>query len=299
MAGVEAKQGPQPASRHLLDQPLQHRSDPGPLGGGVHGNGTGPGRFPPHVEDVDTGLHHGRDMGLDPGPVEEPAAVGERVRGDVDDAHPQRDVAIERHRVVEHRPIAPARNREPGLQRHQRRQHEAAAGQVAMGNGQPFGLDAFAAPQQDVDVDGAGRPVRFPVPSERPLDLVDPDPELLGGTSCGAFEREVEVGQVPVRGRGVGEQGGRLHHRRHPHDGQSMRLQRIDGPRQVVPPIPEVRAQPQIDPHAPIPQPVAPATRYAGRTPGSPTRCIGGARRSPHSAGAAIAAHPHPCEVEG
>ena len=120
--------------------------------------GVAPGRVdsPPHVEDVDPGLDHGCDVGFDPAPVEEPATVGERVRSDVDDTHPQRDVPFERNRTVEHRPLALARNREPGLQRHQRRQHEAPAGQVAMGDGQPPGHDALASPQQYVDVDGAG-----------------------------------------------------------------------------------------------------------------------------------------------
>ena len=131
------------------------------------------------------------------------------------------------------------------------------------------------------------------------MDLVDPDPELLGGASGGAFECEVEVGEVPVGRRGVGEQGGRLHHRRDPHDGQSMRLERIDGPRQVVPPISQVRAQPQIDPHALIPKPLDPCHPLRGPDTGMSYSMHRWYSAPPHSAGAVIAAHLHPCEVEG
>ena len=83
--------------RMLLDEPLDHRPNAAQLLLRRDGLGARAGRLAADVQDVRTVVDHLGRMRHRGGPIEEPSAVGERVRGDVQDPHDERALgAVER-----------------------------------------------------------------------------------------------------------------------------------------------------------------------------------------------------------
>jgi len=81
---------PAPAHTHLTRQSLDDGEDSAALVGGGHGICPGTGGLAADIEDVGAGLDHRQPGGNGTGRVGVQAAVGERVRCDVEDAHDER-----------------------------------------------------------------------------------------------------------------------------------------------------------------------------------------------------------------
>jgi hypothetical protein len=89
-------------------------------------------------------------------------------------------VAPTQSRVLEHRAHARTRDREVGLERSERCQHERPFDDSGMRHAQPLGRDRLAAVEQQVEIDGPRRPAAAVRATELALDGLE-GVEQIGG----------------------------------------------------------------------------------------------------------------------
>src|SRR5688572_19189337 len=156
-------------------------------------------------------------------------------------------MAVAGTRVVQDRTRAFAGNRQTRLERRERCQHEGALDDAGMRHAQTLADDRLAAIQQQVEIDGSRRPTPAFDAADLALDRFETVEDVGRRSVRSAVRHDIQERSIPIDGRVVGK------HRRRFDDGRdagyanTVRGQSLEGLREMVAAVTEVRAEPEIN----------------------------------------------------